>query len=83
LALQSCTLLDTRHSETLLFFGVNRGRLVGLVKPRAMLVSISSAGLNLSLPALAFCVVGQLGFDGFVKVRLIPLLPTAMVADRL
>jgi hypothetical protein len=46
LALQSCTLLDTRHSETLLFFGVNRGRLVGLVKPRAMLVSISSAGLK-------------------------------------
>jgi hypothetical protein len=48
-----------------------------------MVASISRAGLNISLIALAFCVVGQLGFDGFVKVRLIPLLPTAMVADRL
>jgi hypothetical protein len=46
LALQSCALLNTRHSETLLLFGVNRGRFVWLFEPRAMLVSISSAGLK-------------------------------------
>jgi len=30
LALQSCALLNTRHSETLLLFGVTWGRLVWL-----------------------------------------------------
>lgn len=36
-----------------------------------MVASISRAGLNISLIALAFGIVGQLRFDGFVKVRLI------------
>jgi hypothetical protein len=45
LALQSCALLNTRHSEALLF-GVNWGCLVWLSEPRPMQASISRPRLN-------------------------------------
>jgi hypothetical protein len=45
LALQSCTLLNTRHSETL-WLGVIWGRFDWLFKSRAGLASISRPRLN-------------------------------------